>query len=99
MSTKEEYAIITKNIFIEERVHNWIVTTLKTRLQDECTKYNKRMGALKQKRDRLEAELIGLGDLPIFKDKPQNPNQIQKKFTKSEALIDELEEEIKACYN
>ncbi len=34
MSTKEEYAIITKNIFIEEREHNWIVTTLKTRLQD-----------------------------------------------------------------
>ncbi len=51
------------------------------------------MGALKQKRDRLEAELIGLGDLPIFKDKPQ------KKPTKSEALIDELEEEINACYN
>ena len=32
MSTKEEYAIITKNIFIEERMHNWVTSCLKTRL-------------------------------------------------------------------
>lgn len=32
MSKKEQYAIMVKDIYIEERVHNWVTSCLKARL-------------------------------------------------------------------
>lgn len=102
MSKKEQYAIMVKDIYVEERVHNWITSCLKVRLQDEEKRFNRRIEALKQKRDELQADLMGLGELPIFQKSSQqvkpNPNiQQNTKQTKTESLIQKLEQEIKSA--
>ena len=82
MSTKEQYAVIIKNIYIEERIHNWLKTAIESRLQEEEKAYNIRMSKLKDEKNKLEAELIGLGEFPIFQKQPnksvQKPKQQQK---------------------
>ncbi len=40
MSKKEQYVIMIKDIYIEERVHNWITSCLKAKLQDEEKRFN-----------------------------------------------------------
>lgn len=91
MTTKEQYAIISKNIFIEERVHNWIAETIQARLQHEEKIYNNRLDKLKQEKGRLEAELMGMGELPMFnqptnKPKPKQQTQTTQTAKKSESL-------------
>ena len=78
MTTEEQYAIITKNIFIEERVHNWIKETIEARLQEEEKQFTKRMDKLKQEKLRLEADLVGLGELPMYQKKGKS-KQAQSK--------------------
>ena len=111
MSTEEQYAIITKNIFIEERVHNWIKETIEARLQEEEKQYAKRMDKLKQEKLRLEAELVGLGELPMYqknsksklvqsKQLPSSPTiqSAQNNKNKSESIMQRLNAEIvQAC--
>lgn len=103
MSKKEQYAIMVKDIYIEERVHNWVTSCLKARLQDEEQRFNRRIEALKQKRDELQADLIGLGELPMFQKNSQQVKQVKQlnpaiqqntKQTKTESLIQKLEQEI-----
>lgn len=103
MSKKEQYAIMVKDIYVEERVHNWITSCLKVRLQDEEKRFNRRIEVLKQKRDKLQADLMGLGELPIFQKSSQQvkqPNpaiQQNTKQTKTESLVQKLEQEIKSA--
>lgn len=110
MSTEEQYAIITKNIFIEERVHNWIKETMEARLQEEEKQYTKRLDKLKQEKLRLEADLMGLGELPMYHKKNQSKQaqgkqfppfpkkQEQDKKNKSESIVQKLNNELaKAC--
>ena len=100
MSKKEQYAIMVKDIYVEERVHNWVTSCLKARLQDEEQRFNRRIEALKQKRDELQADLIGLGELPMFNKNSQTvkqPNQTIQQNTKqpkTESLSQKLEQEI-----
>ncbi len=81
-------------------MHNWVTSCLKARLQDEEQRFNRRFEALKQKRDELQADLIGLGELPMFQKSSQQVKQLNPaiqqntKQTKTESLIQKLEQEI-----
>lgn len=81
-------------------MHNWVTSCLKARLQDEEQRFNRRIEALKQKRDELQADLIGLGELPMFPKSSQQIKQLNPaiqqntKQTKTESLIQKLEQEI-----
>ena len=98
MSVKKQYAIITKNILIEERVHNWIIETIQTRLQAEEKSYNIRLDKLKQEQERLQAELMGMGELPMFKQPTNKPEPKQQQTNqptkKAESLTSKLNDEI-----
>lgn len=63
-------------------MHNWVTSCLKARLQDEEQIFNRRFEALKQKRDELQADLIGLGELPMFQKVLNKLNNLIQLYSK-----------------